>query len=234
MILGGQWNVDIQAIKGKPYGVIFGPGYLRSDGQIVHSGGTPVIDPKNKILGNITPDWTGGATFSLGWKNFSFNTIVDAKIGGDMYSMTSTWGRYAGVLEETMLGRESGIVGNGVKNIGTDTEPNYVTNDVVVTAEQYNKAAYSNSVAEGSVFDASYVKLRQMMLSYKLPKTLFGRNVFKGATISLVGRNLALLYAPIPHIDPESAFGNSNGLQGIEFGQLPSAKSYGFNLNLNF
>ncbi len=235
MILGGQWNVDVQAIAGKPYGVLFGPGYLRSpDGKIVHKNGKPVIDTKNKILGNITPDWTGGITFNLGWKAFSFNTIIDAKMGGDMYSMTSTWGRYAGVLEETLLGREEGIVGDGVKNIGTADNPKYVPNDVVVTAEEYNKAAYSNSVAEGSVFDASYVKLRQLMLGYKLPKKLLSRVNLSNATFSLVGRNVALLYAPIPHIDPESAFGSSNGLQGIEFGQLPSAKSFGFNLNINF
>ncbi len=235
MILGGQWNVDVEAIAGQPYGVLFGPGYLKSpDGQIVHSNGLPVIDPTNRILGNVTPDWTGGVTFNLGWKGLSFNTIIDAKMGGDMYSMTTTWGRYAGVLEETLLGREEGIIGDGVKNIGTTENPKYVTNDVVVTAEQYNKAAYSNSVAEGSVFDASYVKLRQVMLSYKLPKKLVGKSLLKNATISFVGRNVALLYAPIPHIDPESAFGSSNGLQGIEFGQLPSAKSYGFNLNLNF
>lgn len=233
--LGGQWNVNIQAREGEPYGVLFGPGYLRDpNGEIVHIEGIPQRDATNKILGDIQPDWTGGVSVDLRYKSVSLNALVDMKQGGDVYSMTSTWGRYSGVLEETLIGRETGIVGDGVKNIGTATEPNYVANDVVVNAETYNKAAYSNAVAEGSVFDASFVKLRQVMLTYELPNKWFNKNVFQGASISLVGRNLAILHRNAPHIDPETGFSSANAEQGQEFGQLPSARSIGFNLNFNF
>lgn len=234
--LGGQWNMNLQAREGLPFGVIFGPGYLRSDdGQIVHdANGIPQRDPNNKILGNIQPDWTGGISFDIRYKNFTFNTLFDARQGSDIYSMTNTWGRYSGVLQETLKGRETGIVGEGVKNLGTFAEPNYVPNDVVVAAETYNKAAYSNAIAEGSVFDASFVKWRQVMIGYNLPTQWFGKNIFQGASISLVGRNLLILHRNTPHIDPETGFSSKNSEQGQEFGQLPSTRSIGFNLNFNF
>lgn len=233
--LGGQWNVSLQAREGMPYGVLFGPGYLRApDGQIIHKDGIPQIDPNYKILGDIQPDWTGGVTLNLKYKFISLNTIIDGKKGGSIYSMTTTWGRYSGVLEETLLGRETGLVGDGVKNIGTADAPEYVTNDIVVRAETYNKAAYANSVAEGSVFDASFVKLRQIMVGFDLPNKWFSKTIFQGASISLVGRNLAILHRNAPHIDPETGFSSKNSEQGQEFGQLPSARSIGFNLNFNF
>ena len=142
--------------------------------------------------------------------------------------MTTTWGRYAGVLEETMLGRETGIVGDGVML----ENGSYVPNNVVRTAEDFNKRAYSNSIVESSVFDASYVKLRQVMLSYKLPNKFIEKTLFSDINFSVVGRNLLILHKNAPHIDPESSFSDSNSEQGQEFGQLPSARSVGFNLQL--
>jgi len=232
LTLGGQWNVDLQARPGHPYGVIFGPGYVKSpNGEIVHANGLPLTDENLRILGDIQPDWTGGATLSVGYGPISLSGIVDAKIGGDIYSMTTTWGRFAGVLNETLIGRESGIVGEGVVDMGDGV---YEPNTIVVSGETYNKVAFSNDIAEGSVFDASYVKLRQVMFTYKLPDKLFKTQIFNNASISLVGRNLAILYKNAPHIDPESAFGSANDLQGMEFGQLPSTRSVGLNLNLKF
>ena len=235
--LGGQWDVDLQAREGLPYGVLFGPAFVRDgEGNIVHENGLPVIDPEYRVLGDVQPDWTGGLTFDLNYKGITLGTIIDAKIGSEIHSMTTSWGRYAGVLSETLLGRETGIVGEGVKVIGSDGDGNpiYGPNDVVAKAETYNKRAYQNSVAESAVFDASYVKLRQVLLGYDLPTTLFKGNVFQKATIALVGRNLAILYKKVPHIDPESAFSSDNGEQGQEFGQLPSTRSIGVNLNFKF
>ncbi len=235
LTLGGQWNVTLQAREGMPYGVLFGPGYLRSpDGQIIHVNGLPQIDPTFKVLGDIQPDWTGGLTLDLKYKFISLSTLFDAKKGGSIYSMTTTWGRYSGVLQETLLGRETGIVGEGVMNIGASDAPNYVANDIVVRAESYNKAAYSNAIAEGSVFDASFVKLRQVVLTFDLPNKWFDHDIFQGASIGVVGRNLAILHRNTPHIDPETGFSSLNSEQGQEFGQLPSTRSIGFNLNFNF
>jgi TonB-linked SusC/RagA family outer membrane protein len=229
LVLGGQWSMTLEAREGLPYGAIVGSYFERSpSGKIVFENGLPKYADGTKVLGNITPDWTGGASFTFRYKNLSLNVLADAKIGGDVYSMTTTWGRYAGTLEETIYGRETGIVGDGVMLVNGE----YVPNNVVRTAEDYNKAAYSNSIVESSVFDASYVKLRQIMLTYKLPRKLISKTLFSDINLSIVGRNLAILYKKVPHIDPETSFSDTNGNQGQEFGQLPSARSIGFNLQL--
>ena len=229
LVLGGQWSMSLEAREGHAWGDIVGSSFERSpSGDIVYSNGLPQIASGTKVLGNISPDWTGGANFTFSYKNLSLNALVDAKIGGDIYSMTTTWGRYAGVLEETMIGRETGIVGDGVMLVNGA----YVPNNVVRTAEDFNKRAYSNSIVESSIFDASYVKLRQVMFSYKLPKKYIDKTLFSDINFSLVGRNLLILHKNAPHIDPESAFSDSNSNQGQEFGQLPSARSIGFNLQL--
>ncbi|WP_299523921.1 SusC/RagA family TonB-linked outer membrane protein [uncultured Lutibacter sp.] len=228
LVLGGQWSMTLEAREGHSYGDIVGSYFERQGGEIVFENGLPKIASGTKVLGNITPDWTGGANFTFSYKNFSLNTLVDAKIGGDIYTMTTSWGRYAGVLEETIFGRETGIIGDGVMLDGGV----YVANNVVRSAEDYNKRAYSNSIVESSVFDASYVKLRQVMLTYKLPKQLIEKTLFTNINFSLVGRNLLILHKNAPHIDPESSFSDDNGTQGQEFGQLPSARSIGFNLQL--
>ena len=235
LILGGQWNVDLQAREGMPYGVLYGPGYLRDDdGNIVHENGIPVVADDYMVLGDIQPDWRGGITLNVAYKNLSLTGTVDGKFGGDVYSMTTTWGRYSGILEETIEGRETGLVSEGVMNIGTDENPEYVPNNVVVTAEQFNKSAFDNSVAEGSVFDASYVKLRQIAITYQLPKKWLENTSIYNASFSFVGRNLAILHKNAPHIDPETSFSSENGQQGLEFGQLPSVRSLGFNINVTF
>jgi hypothetical protein len=237
LILGGQWNVDVEAIEGQPYGVIWGPGYVKDpNGNIVHSGGVPMVATDYKNLGNYQPDWRGGITMRIAYKGITLSSTLDAKMGGSVYSMTTTWGRYSGVLEETLLGRETGLVGEGVMQVGTATngDPVYAENDVVVSSKLYNQTAFDNSVAEGSVFDASFVKWRELVLGYNLPLRWLSKSPFKTASISLVGRNLFIIYKNIPHIDPETAFGSDNASLGMEFGQLPSSRSLGFNLSVSF
>jgi len=230
LVLGGQWSMTLEAREGEAYGSIVGPAFERSpSGEIIYDNGTPKIAPGTEILGNITPDWTGGANFIFSYKNFSFNALIDAKIGGDVYTMTNSWGRYAGVLSETLKGRETGIVGDGVM---LDGSGNYIPNTVVVSAKSFNQAVYSNNVVESSVFDASYVKLRQLQLSYRIPSKMLNDSFLADMSFSLVARNVGILYKNVPHIDPESAFSDDNGSQGQEFGQLPSARSIGFNLQL--
>ena len=231
-ILGSQWGVQLQAIPGRPYGSLVGRDFERTpDGQVIYSNGLPVISQDQVEIGNIAPDWTGGASFAIQYKDFSLNTLIDAKIGGDVHSMTYAWGRYAGTLEESLIGREGGLVGNGVRSDGNG---GYVPNDVVVPAKAFNQASYSNSIESSSVFDASYVKLRQVTLGYSLPKKLLENTFIDGVKVSLVGRNLAILYKKAPHIDPETGFSSANGNQGQEFGQYPSARNLGFNVNLQF
>ena len=96
-------------------------------------------------------------------------------------SMTTTWGRYSGVLSETLKGREGGIVGAGVK---LTFDGNWVENDVVVSAEEYNKAAYNANIAYSSIFDASFIKLREVRLGFTFPK--LGNTAIKDLNIAIV------------------------------------------------
>ena len=119
-VIGGQWDMQLEARPGLPYGAIVGYPYARTDdGQIIYENGLPKTNNDTKeVIGNITPDWTGGASFTLKYKGFDLNTLIDAKIGGDIFSMSYMWGRYGGTVEETLIGRETGLVGDGVMSDG--------------------------------------------------------------------------------------------------------------------
>jgi hypothetical protein len=230
--LGSYWSLYVCAIPGEPFGDLYGYSFLRDpNGKIIHRDGIPQQGPY-AVLGNYNPDWLAGLRSDFNWKGLGFGFLIDVRKGGEIYSMSTTWGRYSGVLKETLIGRAGGIVGDGVKEV-VDEEGNvtYVPNDVVVTAEEYNHSAYVNTLAESSVFNASYVKLREVTLGYTFKN--LGNIPVQDVTLSLVGRNLFLLYAKVPHIDPETAFNNTNA-QGLEYGQLPSVRSLGFNININF
>lgn len=228
-VIGTYWDLKVIAQPGSPFGDLYGYDYLRDpDGNIINRDGVPV-QGELKVLGNYQPDWVGGISTNFSFYNFDLSVLFDFHMGGEIYTMTNAWGRYAGVLDETLIGREGGIVGEGVKEVYDENGDviGYVPNDVVVTAEAYNHGAFSNSIAAGSIFDASYIKLRELRLGY----TFKFNKTFKELTIAFIGRNLALLYSKVPHIDPETSF-NSGNLQGLEFGQLPSTRSLGFNISV--
>jgi TonB-linked SusC/RagA family outer membrane protein len=226
------WDLNLEARAGQPYGSLVGRGFEKdARGNVIYENGIPKIESTTKILGNITPDWTGGANFTFKYKDFDLSTLIDAKIGGDVHSMTYAWGRYAGTLEESLIGRETGVVGNGVMSDGAG---GYVPNNVVVSAKSFNQSAYGNTIEESAIFDASYIKLRQLSLGYTVPKKLLQKTPIQDFKFSIVARNLAILYKKAPHIDPETGFSSSNANQGQEFGQIPSARSIGFNINAQF
>ncbi|WP_435137416.1 SusC/RagA family TonB-linked outer membrane protein [Formosa sp. A9] len=228
---GGLWNVNTQARNGMPMGVIWGPSFERTpSGAILYQNGLPVIGDY-KVLGNSQPDWVGGLAINASYKNFSFRTLFDVKQGGDVYSQTTTWGNLAGILEETMVGRETGVIGVGEMSDGNG---GYIPNDVVVGAQNYYSSAYNQNVAESSVFDASFVKWRELSLSYSLPTKFIENTGLQAVNLGVNVRNLAILHRNAPHIDPETAFGVSAGQQGLEYAQTPSTRTIGVNLNVKF
>ncbi|MBT7000816.1 MAG: TonB-dependent receptor, partial [Prolixibacteraceae bacterium] len=226
--LGGYWSLDVMAIPGEAYGQLYGYDYERDpNGNVIFYNGLPTQGDL-KLLGGTSPDWIGGILNEFTYKGLSASFLIDQRKGSDLYSMTTTWGRYAGALEETLIGREGGIVGDGVM---PDGNGGYVTNTVVADAERFNKASYSNDIASSSVFDASYIKLREAKIGYTfytIPNT-----PIKDLNVSFVGRNLAILSTTVPHVDPETAFSSGN-VQGLEYGQLPSARSLGFSVSCKF
>ncbi len=233
LVLGTYWSLNIEARKGQPYGVMFGNGYLRDEqGRwMLTSSGYPRIDPERRVLGNYNPDWNGGVQNRFSYGAFDVSVLVDGQRGGDVFSVTNWFGEYAGVLESTLRGRENdfcdpGIVVPGVLPDGSVNGDGQ--NDKTVCPEAYFGRNFGNH--EAGIDDASYIKLREVRLGYEIPTRFIQRLGFSGGTISLIGRNLAL-WSRIDNIDPETAFDASN-VQGIEFGQFPTARSIGFALSI--
>ncbi|WP_221390288.1 SusC/RagA family TonB-linked outer membrane protein [Dyadobacter sp. NIV53] len=228
-------GLSVEARVGQPYGTFFGKGFLRApDGQVVYDAqGYPMIDPVSRVLGSFTPDWIGGISNTFRYKNFSLGTLIDIKHGGDIFSQSINVGRYTGVLKETTFGRETGVVGEGVVNTGTTDNPVYVANTKNISSEEYHHKYYLLTNNENTIFDASYVKLREVKLTYMLSGKVFNKLPFRDIAISVVGRNLALLHSNLPHIDPETSYYNDGNLQGIENGQIPTTRSVGFNISFN-
>jgi len=240
--IGTSGTLDVLAAVGEPYGTFFGTAYQRdAAGQIVVSAdGTPVINPSKQVLGKFTPNWVGGITNSFTYKNFNLNFLVDARIGGKIFSGTNSTGTYTGVLASTMRGRNAenggltytvggttfndGMIFDGVLADGTK-------NSKIIPAEEYYKA--TTKADEQFVYSASYVKLREVKLSYNIPSQFVKKIGLQDATFSLVGRNLWIIHKDVPNIDPETAL-NTGNAQGLESLTLPTTRSFGFNLNFKF
>jgi TonB-linked SusC/RagA family outer membrane protein len=235
-ILASQRGMTSEARVGQPYGTLYGVAFERSpDGQIVYGdNGLPLRQATQQIIGNIQPDWTGGMLNTFNFKGFTLTALVDVRIGGDIYDEGTGTGRWTGQYAETALGREEGVIGKGVRKLAAaDGSVSYMPNDIIVTANQMY--AYNNprNYHEAAIFDASYVKLRELSLGYNIPVAALKKLHIQSAKLSLVGRNVWMIFKNTPHVDPEfdSKGGNS---QGFGYGELPSSRSLGMNLSLSF
>lgn len=231
----------ITADVGEAYGTIKGRKYLRENvptkedgsadycnatGRIVHDvNGLPIQAPGEIcILGNGTPDFLGGISNRVRYKNFTLSALVDFSFGGDLFSFTNSQGYSAGLHKATLVGREQGfIVGEGVDEDGN-------VNAVEADPQDYF-GRIGSQIGEEFVYDASFVKLREVQLTYRLPSRWFATTPIQLASISLVGRNLWLIHSNIDNVDPESNFTNNNA-QGLEHSGVPQVRSLGFNINV--
>lgn len=262
-VLGTNRTVQVLAAVGQPYGILFGNAYLRdaSGNIIVNANGTPAIDPQKRVLGKFTPDWLGGITNSFSYKGVYLSFLVDAHVGGSIYSNTNRTGTYTGVLASTLKGRDAAhggllyyypdnntsaaavVVSSGTQqgpggetvyddgNIFPGVTADGKENTVVLPAQEYYKG-FTN-VDEQFVYDATFIKLREVKLGYTLPAAWVKHLRLQSATVSVVARNFWIIYKKVPNIDPETAFNTGNG-QGLEDLTLPTVKNIGFNINLKF
>jgi TonB-linked SusC/RagA family outer membrane protein len=234
------WGAQLYARKGEPLGQLVGSDFRRDpDGNIIvsASAGVPLWDD-NQVIGNVNPDWRAGLSNEFSYGGARLSVLFDMRQGGQVYSVTNAFGRLAGILEETVDGRcgggypacdaTTGIVYPGVNQVVTGTDTTYVENTTVVDAETL--WLYNYFVEASNLEDASYIKLREVTLSYSLPDSWIGRWGVDAVDVSLVGRNLAL-WTDARHIDPETSLEATN-VQGFEFGQMPSARSFGINVTV--
>lgn len=221
----------IVAEEGKGFGEIYTSSFIRdaSGAIIVDDSGKPMVegDVSKHHAGNYNPDWTAGLTNTFSYKNFSLSFLIDERKGGVIVSGTQALLASKGASELTVANREGGlVVPNSVREDGAK-------NDIAVSAEDYWKwVASDNIVGELFTYNATNIRLRELGLTYSfMPKN--AGSFFKGASLSLVGRNLFFLKNDAYGFDPESALGTGNN-QGLEYTSVPATRSYGVYLKFNF
>ena len=253
-LASARWlGVKVVAKVGENYGCIMGKDFLRNkNGDIIIDGktGLPKMTHDLKVLGNATWDWTGGMTTNVRYKNLSLGAIFDVKVGADLYSMSARSAYSTGKHKETLEGRDAwyeseekrlaaGVTskdwnptgGYVAKGVIEQPDGTFKPNDIFVSPQEY-WTYVTTQTARPFIYDNTYVKLRELTLSYAFPRRLLGK-VVNALSVSFVARNLFNLYKNVPNIDPDSNYNNSTGM-GLEFGSLPSRRSFGLNVNLKF
>lgn len=229
-------NVTVQNIVGSSYGELVGYKYKRHNGQIVYENGIPQRADELSSLGNGVYNFTGGWSNAFKYKNFSLSFLLDFKVGAKLFSGTNYSLYSEGLHKNTLVGRTAENPGGSVVGAGVmlDGSGNYVPNTVAVDAQTYYSGISRNNIAEEFVYNANFLKLRELSLGYEFPQTMLTKlKVVKGLNVSLVGRNLWTIIKHTDNIDPEAAYNNSNG-QGLELNGYPATRSVGFNVNVKF
>jgi len=236
-----QGGVSLNATLGQPYGTIRGKNFVYTNGQrTVDANGRYLLSPtSNEVIGNPNPDWIGGIQNTFRYKNFALSFLVDVRHGGQLFSLDLNYGLATGLYPETAglndlgnplraeLSAGGGIIRPGVT---ADGKPNTKR----VSAVYFGAYGYRYSPAAGFIYDASYVKLREVNLTYSMPDKIMSKLApFKGIDFSLVGRNLWLISKNLPYADPEETISSGN-LQGYQGGAYPTARNIGFNIKLRF
>jgi hypothetical protein len=240
---------SINARVGEPYGTIQGTDYVYLNGQRVigADGYYARSTTSDNVIGNINPDWTGGMLNTFSYKGISLSALIDVQQGGDIFSLDMWYGLATGLYPETVFTNDLGnpvrdpVTGNaatgGDANSGgvvlegvlADGTPNQKR----VTGGNYRLFGYSRNPNSGFVYDASYVKLREVAITYEFPRTMMAKTFIYGASFSLVASNPWIIHKNLPYADPEASQGAGN-IQGFQTGVMPSTRNFGFNLKLQF
>jgi TonB-linked SusC/RagA family outer membrane protein len=251
-----QGGVTINARLNEAYGTIQGTNFVFDDNGnriITTAGYYSKTSTSDQVLGDINPDWIGGFNNSFKFfKNFNLSFLIDFQKGGDVFSLDRWYGEGTGMYDNTVGLNE---LGNPMRDkIVKNPDGTYAANSGGILLEGVQKKADGTFVANTVrgradyyagvfgwarnpnalyVYDASFTKLRELTFGYNLPKSMFGNSFIQGATISFVGGNLWIIHKNLPDADPEASQGAGN-IQGWQSGVMPSLKTYGLNLKLQF
>lgn len=211
----------VTAVVGEEYGLIKGNDFVYGDSGYPLMDGNGEFLTEEKSFGSIMPNYMLGWSNTVHYKNFVLNMVIDAQVGGQMFSYTNYYSSANGNHQRTVAERENGIP--------VENADGSVTN---MDAEEYYMKSGGNGarVIAPFVDDVSYIKLRELSLGYSLPKSWVSKASMQDVTVSFVGRNLFYFYNNLDGIDPESLV--SRNMLGIEYSSMPSTASYGFNINI--
>lgn len=250
-------GISFNAFVGKPYGTILGSDFIYDEAgnKLIDPGtGYYLVSPGVVPIGNIVPDFTGGFSNIFRWKDLRVNALIDFRKGGDIFSITNTFGRIAGLLEETAANgiRENGYVFDGVlAEVDSDGKPiltqgaqtasleddryksNGTKNARAVSYDEYKFYGGGFYLNRQDLYDGSYIKLREVSLDYRLPERWLKAIGISELHVGAFARNLLIIHKNIPHIDPEISVSTAN-LYGNEGGAVPSTRSFGMSLNFHF
>jgi TonB-linked SusC/RagA family outer membrane protein len=251
-----QGGISINATVGQPYGTIQGTDFL------YHENGGKLVNPANGryyksstndvVIGDVNPDWNAGIRNSFKYKDITLSFLVDMQKGGDIFSLDLWYGMGTGLYKETAdlndLGNDKrdpivwnssdhtqaggyaptsgGVIEEGVLPDGT---PNWVRRN----QENYGAIGWALDPNKRFVYDASYIKLRELVITYNLPQSLVSMVSIKNASVSFVGSNLWIIHKNLPYADPEASQSSGN-IQGWQSGVMPATRNFGFSLNLQF
>ncbi|HUM46682.1 MAG TPA: TonB-dependent receptor, partial [Chitinophagales bacterium] len=240
LFLGGFEGSAVYAIVGEQYGSIYGSRWLRdengnimiddvqflSDGSENPTYGYPIQDAQVGVIGDVNPDWIAGLSTNLAWKGLSLNVLMDVRQGGDMWNGTRGALNFFGMTEETE-NRGTTTTFEGVLSDGQ-------TNNIVVPLDQawyQGLGSGFGGPTEQFIEDGSYIKLREVSLSYTIAPKVLEKTPIASIDISLVGRNL-WLSTDYKGVDPETSLTGANHSQGMDYFNMPGVRSFGVNLRL--
>ncbi|MEZ4953247.1 MAG: SusC/RagA family TonB-linked outer membrane protein [Saprospiraceae bacterium] len=252
--LGDMWGTGLVKVEDEN-----SPYY----GEVIFKNGLVQQDNTLRKLGNFNPDFTLGWNNEITYKGFTLGFLFDWRQGGDLLSRTRLIAATSGNVVETLWGRDpefggahdgitdsgityidestgethtDGIIGAGVKEV-VDANGNvsYAPNDIIVPANAYHNNRYRRDNETEGMYDATFIKLRQVSLGYNLPSTVLSRTFISKARISFVGTNVWLWAKDFNHGDPELlSFGGGQYVPGVENATVPSTRSFGFSIDIEF
>mgnify|MGYP002638911631 CR=1 FL=1 len=236
-----QGGVTLNATIGEPYGILKGRDFVYLNGKRVinSSGYYERSATSDQNIGDVNPDYNAGINNSFKYKDLSFSFLIDIQKGGSLFSLDHWYGDGTGLYASSVgnndlgnpmrntLADGGGIILDGVQADGS-------VNTVRGRADYYgNAVGWARAPQALHVYDASYVKLREVAVTYNLPSKFLDNSFFKSVQFSLTGSNLWILSKNLPYADPETGLSSGN-LQGYQSGVMPTTKDVGFNVKLKF
>jgi TonB-linked SusC/RagA family outer membrane protein len=238
-----QGGVSLNATLGEPFGTIRGENFQFLNGKrVVGANGRYLRSAtSNEVIGDRNPDWLGGINNKLTYKNLSLSFLIDIRKGGDIFNLDMYYGLATGLYPETAgkndLGNESRLpIGDGGGFIYKDAvKADGTPNDIRVTNAEFGYYGYRRIPAAGFVYDGSYVKLREVALTFALPSNFVSKlGPITGIDFSIIGRNLWIISKNLPYADPEDGLSAGNLAQGYQGGTYPMVRNIGFNARFRF
>ena len=243
MLALGGYRVSIVAKEGERYPVLRGAGYARDPdtGKIVvdsdptSSGyGMPLQSTGDIDLGKADPDFELTFMNTFKYKNFTLYAQVDWRQGGKISSGNARLAKLYGTHYDTKF-REKDVVEDAMKG-HYDDDGNLVVdgkNDIVIQHGYYYYRRVMDPIRESNVYDASFIRLREVMLSYDISAGFLKKFHISSASVYAIGRNLWLIKSGLPHYDPEMSDSSENAI-GETYADYPQTSSFGLGLNLKF